>query len=133
MSAFMFNKLKSVEFGDKIQTISSYAFAYPKYKFDVNIPASIRHIGENAFYKNIILNPKNIKKNVISVQCDISSFPSIFDITIDEMYYADNKAGFTDATVISAIHSANRYNAFAYIHNNTMMFCPSNLSIDLFN
>jgi hypothetical protein len=79
------------------------------------------------------LNPNNIKKNIISVQCDISSFPSIFNITINEMDYADNKAGFTDATVISATHSANKYNAFAYIHNNKMMFCPSNLSIDLLN
>jgi hypothetical protein len=72
MSAFMHNKFRSIKFGNRIKTISSYAFAYPKYKCNIHIPRSIRHIGENAFYKNIILNPQNVKNNIISIDCDIS-------------------------------------------------------------
>ena len=133
MSAFMHNKFRNVKFGNRLNTISSYAFANPKYKFDIHIPHNVKHIGENAFYKNIILNPDNIKKNILSIDCDITNIPSILDITIDENYSAENKLGLTNATVISALCSENMYNSFIYIHNNTMMFCPSNLSINLLN
>jgi hypothetical protein len=56
-SAFMRNTFIEVDFGDAISNIGDYAFAYSKYKYDIDIPDTLCSIGENAFYKNVILNP----------------------------------------------------------------------------
>jgi hypothetical protein len=59
-SAFMHNNLREVTFPQALLSIDAYAFAYPKNKFTISIGSSIQHIGENAFYKNVILNPNNV-------------------------------------------------------------------------
>ena len=56
----MHNNLREVTFPQALLSIDAYAFAYPKNKFTISIGSSIQHIGENAFYKNVILNPNNV-------------------------------------------------------------------------
>ena len=82
----------------------------------------------------MIVNPSNIKKNIVSIDVDLSAISSIFGISINDEYTADNVAGFTDATVLSATaQNNNPYKSFVYILDNKMNFCPQNLSIDLVN
>lgn len=133
-SAFTYSYLREVELPESLSVISSYAFAYPKYQFPLHIKSKIAHIGTNAFYQNVIVNPSNIKKNIVSIDVDLSAISSIFGIYINDEYTADNVAGFTDATVLSATaQNNNPYKSFVYILDNKMNFCPQNLSIDLVN
>ena len=46
------------------------------------------------------------------------------DITVNDDYTAENKAGFTDATVISATGGGDPYKSFIYVLDNHMNFCP---------
>jgi hypothetical protein len=67
----MHNNLREVTFPQSLLSIDAYAFAYPKNKFAISIGSSIQHIGENAFYKNVILNPNNIQKNIAAIDVHI--------------------------------------------------------------
>ena len=133
-SAFMHNNLRDVKFGPNLAIISSYAFAYPKYKFnDIHIPSAIISIGENAFKGNVILNPLNTKKNIVKIDKTLDELSSVFGVVVSSDFNAENKAGFTDGTIISATSDSNYYNGFAYVKDNLMQFCPSNISIDVEN
>lgn len=70
-SAFMSNAFKKVTFGDNLTAIAPYAFARSTYKYDIDIPASVLSIGYFAFRNNIILNPDNLKYNVISAHMSL--------------------------------------------------------------
>ena len=59
-SAFIFNGLRNIVFNTEkpsLTSIGDYAFAYPKKKYSIRIPKTIKRIGEGAFKKNVILNP----------------------------------------------------------------------------
>ena len=131
LSAFMYNHLRNVHFSDDLETISSYAFAYPKYKFPIHIKSKIEHIGENAFKDNIIKNPNNVIANIAAIDVQFNKLSSIFDVEVQPDYTAYNRAGFSDATVVSAAADADWLKSFAYVYDNKMHFCPQNLSIDL--
>lgn len=127
----MYNCLRSVEFPHALTSIGDYAFAHPKYKFGIDIKDNIQHIGKNAFYGNIVLNPNNIKKNIVSIDVSIDRISSIMDTVVNSDYTAENTAGFTDATVVSALGDGDPYKSFVYVLSGLMHFCPQNLSIDL--
>jgi len=120
----MYNSLRRVDFPKSLLSIDDYAFAYPKYKFDIAIEDHIKHIGKNAFYGNVILNPNNIKKNIATISVSLSSISTIMDVTVGYDYTAENAAGFTDATVISATGDGDPYKSFIYVLSNLMHFCP---------
>lgn len=133
-SAFMCNSFSYIKFNNKLSVIDDYAFAYPNKKFDINISSNISYIGENAFKGNIILNPINYHNNVVKIKKPLLSLPDVFGVELKPDYTADNRPGFTDATIISSIDGAsNYYNSFIYVEDNILKFCPPQLSIDLFN
>lgn len=133
-SAFMCNAFSHIKFNSRLKTIGDYAFAYPKKKFDINLSANISSIGENAFKGNIILNPINYHNNVVKIKKPLSALPNVFGVSLNNDGTAENRPGFTDATIISAVDSNNNYyNSFIYVEDNTLKFCPPYLSIDLFN
>lgn len=86
-----------------MSSIGDYAFAYPKKKCSIRIPRSIRHIGANAFKKNIVLNPDKVAKNTISV--DVSSVDEMLNI-INSLsspdFTAQNTIGITNHTCLLA-------------------------------
>lgn len=132
----MYNRFKSVEFGSSLSSVGAGAFAFPKYKFDIHLPSAISasSIGRNAFKKNVILNPENVKANTVSVDVLAESLSTVLGISpggIAPDFTAENVAGFTDGTVVSATYMANMPNSFAIAYNGLMNFCPSNVSIDL--
>ena len=55
----------------------------------------------------------------------------MFGVTINPDYIAENRAGFTDGTIVSAAAGGTPLNGFAYIKDNLMNFCPPTLSIDI--
>ena len=133
-SAFMYNHFRQVEFPLSLESIGDYAFAHPKYRFPIHIKQNIKSIGQNAFKGNVVLNPNNIAKNVARVDVDIYALSNIMHVTPDSNYIAENRVGFTDATVVSASSpTADPYKSFAYVLSNQMHFCPQNLSIDILN
>ena len=67
----------------------------------------------------MILNPNNIAKNIARVDADIYELSNIMHVELDSNYIAENKVGFTDATVVSASSpAADPYKSFAYVLNN---------------
>ena len=133
-SAFMYNHFRQVEFPLALTAIGDYGFAHPKYRFPIHIKQNIKSIGQNAFKGNVVLNPNNIAKNVARVDVDIYALSNIMHVTPDSNYIAENRVGFTDATVVSASSpTADPYKSFAYVLSNQMHFCPQNLSIDILN
>ena len=135
-SAFIYNHLKSLKFNsNNILSIEDYAFAYPKYKFDIDVPGSIEHVGQRAFYKNKILNPEALDKNIAKFgKNNVRDLLSVFNVRLDSNYCAENIAGFTDYTCISATGTnVNYLSDFAIVLDNKMNFCPDNVQIDLLN
>ena len=135
-SAFIYNHLKSLKFNsNQILSIEDYAFAYPKYKFDIDVPGSIEHVGQRAFYKNKILNPEALDKNIAKFgKNNVRDLLSVFNVILDSNYCAENIAGFTDYTCISATGTnVNYLSDFAIVLDNKMNFCPDNVQIDLLN
>ena len=133
-SAFMYNHVRQVEFPLALTSIGDYAFAHPKYRFPIHIKENIKSIGQNAFKDNVILNPNNIAKNIAKVDVDIYALSDIMHVSCNSDYIAENRVGFTDATVVSASSpAADPYKSFAYVLSNQMHFCPQNLSIDILN
>lgn len=133
-SAFMNSSFRNIKFGSGLSIIGDYAFAYPKHKFDINIIGDIQSIGENAFKGNIILNPQNIAKNIVKIRKSYNKLSSVFGISLNAEFEGENRPGFTDDTVISAIGNNNNfYNSFIYVTGNKLKFCPPGLSIDLIN
>lgn len=135
LSSFIYNHIKQLTLNSKLETIDDYAFAYPKYKFDINIPRSVQKIGKNAFYKNVILNPNATEKNLVKIdRDDIYDVLDILGVSIDSEFTAENRAGFTDSTCISAVGpNSNYYSGYAFIESNRMHICPEDLSIDILN
>lgn len=105
-------------------SIGDCAFAHPKYKFGIHIKNNIQHIGKNAFYGNVVLNPNNIKKNIVSIDVSIDRISSIMDTVVNSDYTAENTVGFTDATVVSALGDGDPYKSFVYVLSGLMHFCP---------
>ena len=67
----------------------------------------------------MVLNPNNIAKNIARVDVDIYALSDIMHISCDSNYIAENRVGFTDATVVSASSStADPYKSFAYVLSN---------------
>ena len=67
----------------------------------------------------MILNPNNIAKNIAKVDVDIYALSDIMHVTPNSNYVADNRVGFTDATVVSASSPmADPYKSFAYVLSN---------------
>ena len=67
----------------------------------------------------MILNPNNIAKNVARVDVDIYALSDIMHVTPDSNYIAENRVGFSDATVVSASSpTADPYKSFAYVLSN---------------
>ena len=67
----------------------------------------------------MILNPNNIAKNIARVDANIYDLSDIMHVSCDSNYIAENKVGFTDATVVSASSpAADPYNSFAYVLSN---------------
>ena len=65
------------------------------------------------------MNPNNIAKNIARVDVDIYALSDIMHISCDSNYIAENRVGFTDATVVSASSStADPYKSFAYVLSN---------------
>ena len=83
-SAFMNNAFKRVKFGDSLTAIAPYAFARSTYKYDIDIPASVLSIGYFAFRNNVILNPDNLKYNVISAHTTLDALSSIIGLNNDD-------------------------------------------------
>ena len=139
VSAFINNTFKDVELGTDLTSIGDYAFAYPKYRFKIKVPGSIlangtsQTVGDNAFKENVILNPNNIMKNIAEFGVKLNQLPTIFGAPMDAEFQAENKQGFTDATVISATRDGNWLQSFAYVLDNKVNYCPQYLSIDIIN
>ena len=67
----------------------------------------------------MVLNPNNIAKNIARVDVDIYALSDIMHISCDSNYIAENRVGFTDATVVSASSStSDPYKSFAYVLSN---------------
>ena len=67
----------------------------------------------------MILNPNNIAKNIAKVDVDIYALSDIMHVSCDSNYTAENRVGFTDATVVSASSpAADPYKSFAYVLSN---------------
>ena len=67
----------------------------------------------------MILNPNNIAKNIAKVDVDIYALSDIMHVTPNSNYVAENRVGFTDATVVSASSPmADPYKSFAYVLSN---------------
>lgn len=135
-SAFMYNRFKSIELGNALSSIGDSAFAFPKYKFDIHLPSAISAggLGHNAFKKNIILNPENIKANIVSVDVPAELLSTVLGIApngISPDFTAENVAGFTNGTVVSATYPTSMSNSFAIAYDGLMNFCPSNVSVNL--
>ena len=65
------------------------------------------------------MNPNNIAKNIARVDVDIYALSDIMHISCDSNYIAENRVGFTDATVVSASSAtADPYKSFAYVLSN---------------
>ena len=80
------------------------------------------------------MNPLNINKNIIKIARDYSDLSSVLSVSLKDDYTADNRQGFTDATVISATAgNTSYYQGFAYVLDNRLNFCPPYLSIDVIN
>lgn len=54
----------------------------------------------------------------------LARISTIMDVTVSHDYTAENMAGFTDATVISATGDGDPYKSFIYVLSNLMHFCP---------
>lgn len=64
------------------------------------------------------MNPSNVAKNIAKVDVDIYSLSDIMHVTPDSNYIAENRVGFTDATIVSASSpTADPYKSFAYVLN----------------
>ena len=115
----MHNHFRTIEFGDSLSTIGDYAFAWPKYKIGLHILSSIQSIGKNAFKDNVILNPENIKANIVSIDIELARLSIVFGIPeIYDDYSAINTIGFSDGTVVSTIFPTNNpYNSFTFVFN----------------
>ena len=67
----------------------------------------------------MILNPNNIAKNIAKVDVDIYALSDIMHVSCNSDYIAENRVGFTDATVVSASSpAADPYKSFAYVLSN---------------
>ena len=65
------------------------------------------------------MNPNNIAKNVARVDVDIYTLSDIMHVSCNSDYIAENRVGFTDATVVSASSpAADPYKSFAYVLSN---------------
>ena len=65
------------------------------------------------------MNPNNIAKNVARVDVDIYALSDIMHVSCNSDYIAENRVGFTDATVVSASSpAADPYKSFAYVLSN---------------
>ena len=65
------------------------------------------------------MNPNNIAKNVARVDVDIYALSDIMHVSCNSNYIAENRVGFTDATVVSASSpAADPYKSFAYVLSN---------------
>lgn len=70
------------------------------------------------------MNPNSIKKNIATIDVPLARISTIMDVTVSHDYTAENIAGFTDATVISATGDGDPYKSFIYVLSNLMHFCP---------
>ena len=67
----------------------------------------------------MVLNPNNIAKNIAKVDVDIYTLSDIMHVSCNSDYIAENRVGFTDATVVSASSpTADPYKSFAYVLSN---------------
>ena len=65
------------------------------------------------------MNPNNITKNIAKVDVDIYALSDIMHVSCNSDYIAENRVGFTDATVVSASSpAADPYKSFAYVLSN---------------
>ena len=65
------------------------------------------------------MNPNNIAKNIARVDANIYDLSDIMHVTLDSNCIAENRVGFTDATVVSASSpTADPYKSFAYVLSN---------------
>ena len=65
------------------------------------------------------MNPNNIAKNIAKVDVDIYTLSDIMHVSCNSDYIAENRVGFTDATVVSASSpAADPYKSFAYVLSN---------------
>lgn len=136
-SAFIRHVFKDINLGqNKLKFLGEYAFAYPKNKYTLFIPETIESIGENAFKKNIILNPDTLNKNILSINVTIEKLSSVFNLTsVGGINYTDytayNWPGATNYTVFLATKSVK--NNFILVYNNKLNFCPDGIDIDFIN
>lgn len=142
-SAFMNNAFRKVMFGENLTSIDTYAFAKSTYKYDIDIPSSVVSIGLNAFKNNVILNPDNLKYNVISTHTTLSGLSTMIGLTgsegrnINEKFQATNTLGLSRNTVLSALLSPYDQGFIITtapdenVHDTLYNFCPPYMSIDL--
>ena len=65
------------------------------------------------------MNPNNIAKNIARVDVDTYALSDIMHVSCNSDYIAENRVGFTDATVVSASSpTADPYKSFAYVLSN---------------
>ena len=81
------------------------------------------------------MNPEALDKNIAKFgKNNVRDLLSVFNVRLDSNYCAENIAGFTDYTCISATGTnVNYLSDFAIVLDNKMNFCPDNVQIDLLN